>query len=85
MLQEEGRFSLTDPVSKFLPEFNDVKGRPYLNPVRMMADSKARGSVDNFRRIIDGKAIAAELRGEHPDAATAEMEFFSETLAPARA
>ena len=27
MLHEAGRFSLTDPVSKYLPEFKDVTGR----------------------------------------------------------
>ena len=43
---------------------NDPKGRPYLNPVRLMADSKARGSVDNFRQLSGMRGLMSRPSGE---------------------
>ena len=41
MLAEEGRFALTDPVSKFLPEFKDMR----------VLDPKGSGTVAAIRQI----------------------------------
>ena len=43
---------------------NDPKGRPYLNPVALMADSKARGSVDNFRQLSGMRGLMSRPSGE---------------------
>ncbi len=43
---------------------NDSRGRPYLNPVALMADSKARGSVDNFRQLSGMRGLMSRPSGE---------------------
>src|SRR6202042_2293558 len=43
---------------------NDAKGKPYLNPVALMADSKARGSVDNFRQLSGMRGLMSRPSGE---------------------
>ena len=43
---------------------NDPKGIPYLNPVALMADSKARGSVDNFRQLSGMRGLMSRPSGE---------------------
>jgi DNA-directed RNA polymerase subunit beta' len=42
----------------------DPSGRPYLNPVALMADSKARGSVDNFRQLSGMRGLMSRPSGE---------------------
>ncbi len=42
----------------------DPKGIPYLNPVALMADSKARGSVDNFRQLSGMRGLMSRPSGE---------------------
>ncbi len=42
----------------------DPKGIPYLNPVGLMADSKARGSVDNFRQLSGMRGLMSKPSGE---------------------
>jgi DNA-directed RNA polymerase subunit beta' len=42
----------------------DPKGKPYLNPVALMADSKARGSVDNFRQLSGMRGLMSRPSGE---------------------
>ncbi|MCL2647440.1 MAG: DNA-directed RNA polymerase subunit beta' [Phycisphaerales bacterium] len=43
---------------------NDPKGFAYLNPVSLMADSKARGSVDNFRQLSGMRGLMSRPSGE---------------------
>jgi len=42
----------------------DAKGKPFLNPVGLMADSKARGSVDNFRQLAGMRGLMSKPSGE---------------------
>ena len=42
----------------------DPKGKPFLNPVGLMADSKARGSVDNFRQLAGMRGLMSRPSGE---------------------
>ncbi|HUO10901.1 MAG TPA: DNA-directed RNA polymerase subunit beta' [Phycisphaerae bacterium] len=42
----------------------DPSGIPYLNPVALMADSKARGSVDNFRQLSGMRGLMSRPSGE---------------------
>jgi DNA-directed RNA polymerase subunit beta' len=42
----------------------DKAGRPYLNPLGLMADSKARGSVDNFRQLAGMRGLMSKPSGE---------------------
>ncbi len=42
----------------------DPKGKPYLNPVFLMADSGARGNVDNFRQLAGMRGLMSRPSGE---------------------
>ncbi len=42
----------------------DPKGAPYLNPVFLMADSGARGNVDNFRQLAGMRGLMSRPSGE---------------------
>jgi DNA-directed RNA polymerase subunit beta' len=58
-LQEDTRDAGGAPLTP-----NDPKGLPYLNPVALMADSKARGSVDNFRQLSGMRGLMSRPSGE---------------------
>ena len=42
----------------------DPSGAPYLNPVFLMADSGARGNVDNFRQLAGMRGLMSRPSGE---------------------
>jgi DNA-directed RNA polymerase subunit beta' len=42
----------------------DAKGKPYLNPIYLMTDSGARGSVDQIRQLAGMRALMAKPSGE---------------------
>jgi DNA-directed RNA polymerase subunit beta' len=60
---DELKYDTRDAGGAPLP-VNDPKGIPYLNPVALMADSKARGSVDNFRQLSGMRGLMSRPSGE---------------------
>ena len=58
-LEGDTRDAMGNPL---LP--GDPKGKPFLNPVGLMADSKARGSVDNFRQLAGMRGLMSRPSGE---------------------
>jgi len=52
-----------DENDDYLP-MGDPKGKLYLNPVYMMSDSGARGSVDQIRQLAGMRALMAKPSGE---------------------
>ncbi|MGC8551971.1 MAG: DNA-directed RNA polymerase subunit beta' [Phycisphaerae bacterium] len=52
-----------DENNTLLPP-NDPKGKPYLNPVFLMADSGARGNVDNFRQLAGMRGLMSRPSGD---------------------
>ena len=58
-LKFDTRSDLGEPLQP-----RDPKGKPYLNPVALMADSKARGSVDNFRQLSGMRGLMSRPSGE---------------------
>ncbi len=51
------------PNGEYLPP-GDENGAPYLNPVYLMIDSGARGSVDQIRQLAGMRALMAKPSGE---------------------
>jgi len=66
---------------------NDSKARPYLNPIYLMSDSGARGSVDQIRQLAGMRALMAKPSGEIIEApikanfreGLTVLEYFSST------
>jgi DNA-directed RNA polymerase subunit beta' len=64
-----------------------TKGRPYLNPIYLMTDSGARGSVDQIRQLAGMRALMAKPSGEIIEApikanfreGLSVLEYFSST------
>ncbi len=52
--KENGQYVLPD----------DPKGKPYLNPIFLMTESGARGSVDQIRQLAGMRALMAKPSGE---------------------
>ncbi len=65
----------------------DPKGKPYLNPIYLMTDSGARGSVDQIRQLAGMRALMAKPSGEIIEApikanfreGLSVLEYFSST------
>ena len=65
----------------------DPKGKPYLNPIYLMTDSGARGSVDQIRQLAGMRALMAKPSGEIIEApikanfreGLTVLEYFSST------
>jgi DNA-directed RNA polymerase subunit beta' len=65
----------------------DPKGKPYLNPIFLMTDSGARGSVDQIRQLAGMRALMAKPSGEIIEApikanfreGLTVLEYFSST------
>jgi DNA-directed RNA polymerase beta' subunit len=57
---------ITEPLRRLLR--HDTRGgRPYLNPLHAMADSKARGSIDQIRQLAGMRGAMAGLSGRGAD------------------
>ncbi len=52
-----------DAEGAYLPP-DSQRGRPYLNPIFLMSDSGARGSVDQIRQLAGMRALMAKPSGE---------------------
>jgi len=63
-MMQELEHDTRDPKSSapLLP--NDPAGVPYLNPIFLMADSGARGNVDNFRQLAGMRGLMSRPSGE---------------------
>jgi DNA-directed RNA polymerase subunit beta' len=65
----------------------DAKAKPYLNPIYLMSDSGARGSVDQIRQLAGMRALMAKPSGEIIEApiksnfreGLSVLEYFSST------
>jgi DNA-directed RNA polymerase subunit beta' len=65
----------------------DARARPYLNPIYLMTDSGARGSVDQIRQLAGMRALMAKPSGEIIEApikanfreGLTVLEYFSST------
>jgi len=65
----------------------DAKAKPYLNPIYLMSDSGARGSVDQIRQLAGMRALMAKPSGEIIEApikanfreGLTVLEYFSST------
>jgi DNA-directed RNA polymerase subunit beta' len=65
----------------------DTKAKPYLNPIYLMTDSGARGSVDQIRQLAGMRALMAKPSGEIIEApiksnfreGLSVLEYFSST------
>src|SRR5262249_54130829 len=51
---------ITEPLRRLL-RHDTRDGRPYLNPLHAMADSKARGSIDQIRQLAGMRGAMAGL------------------------
>ena len=66
---------------------SDPKAKPYLNPIYLMSDSGARGSVDQIRQLAGMRALMAKPSGEIIEApiksnfreGLSVLEYFSST------
>ncbi len=63
MMQELEHDTRELGTGKLLPP-KDPTGRPYLNPIFLMADSGARGNVDNFRQLAGMRGLMSRPSGE---------------------
>src|SRR5262249_32494064 len=65
----------------------EAKAKPYLNPIYLMTDSGARGSVDQIRQLAGMRALMAKPSGEIIEApikanfreGLTVLEYFSST------
>ncbi len=81
----EGREAKPAKDDKGLPDYS--KARPYLNPIYLMMDSGARGSVDQIRQLAGMRALMAKPSGEIIEApikanfreGLTVLEYFSST------
>ena len=58
------RVAVTNEMMRGLKEDRTVAGLPYLNPIYVMTDSGARGSVDQIQQLAGMRALMARPSGE---------------------
>ena len=58
------RVAVTNEMMRGLKEDTTDDGRPYLNPIYLMSDSGARGSVDQIQQLAGMRALMAKPSGE---------------------
>ena len=58
------RVAVTNEMMRGLKEDITAEGRPYLNPIYLMSDSGARGSVDQIQQLAGMRALMAKPSGE---------------------
>ncbi len=58
------RVAVTNEMIRGLKEDTDENGKPYLNPIYLMTDSGARGSVDQIQQLAGMRALMAKPSGE---------------------
>jgi len=58
------RVAVTNEMMRGLREDTTEEGRPYLNPIFLMSDSGARGSVDQIQQLAGMRALMAKPSGE---------------------
>jgi DNA-directed RNA polymerase subunit beta' len=58
------RVAVTNEMMRGLREDTTEDGRPYLNPIFLMSDSGARGSVDQIQQLAGMRALMAKPSGE---------------------
>jgi len=58
------RVAVTNEMMKGLKEDTTEDGLPYLNPIYLMSDSGARGSVDQIQQLAGMRALMAKPSGE---------------------
>ena len=58
------RVSVTNEMMNGLKEDTTEDGSPYLNPIYVMSDSGARGSVDQIQQLAGMRALMAKPSGE---------------------
>jgi DNA-directed RNA polymerase subunit beta' len=58
------RVAVTNEMMRSLKEDTKEDGSPYLNPIYLMSDSGARGSVDQIQQLAGMRALMAKPSGE---------------------
>jgi len=58
------RVAVTNEMMRGLKEDTTEDNRPYLNPIYLMSDSGARGSVDQIQQLAGMRALMAKPSGE---------------------
>ncbi|MEE9370781.1 MAG: DNA-directed RNA polymerase subunit beta' [Sedimentisphaerales bacterium] len=58
------RVAVTNEMMRALKEDTKEDGSPYLNPIYLMTDSGARGSVDQIQQLAGMRALMAKPSGE---------------------
>jgi DNA-directed RNA polymerase subunit beta' len=58
------RVAVTNEMMRGLKEDKTADGLPYLNPIYLMSDSGARGSVDQIQQLAGMRALMAKPSGE---------------------
>jgi len=58
------RVAVTNELMRGLKEDTTEEGLPYLNPIYLMSDSGARGSVDQIQQLAGMRALMAKPSGE---------------------
>jgi len=58
------RVAVTNEMMRGLREDTTEDGKPYLNPIFLMTDSGARGSVDQIQQLAGMRALMAKPSGE---------------------
>jgi len=58
------RVAVTNEMMRGLKEDTTEEGEPYLNPIYLMSDSGARGSVDQIQQLAGMRALMAKPSGE---------------------
>ncbi len=58
------RVAVTNEMMRGLKEDTKEDGTPYLNPIYLMSDSGARGSVDQIQQLAGMRALMAKPSGE---------------------
>lgn len=58
------RVAVTNEMMRGLKEDTTEDGKPYLNPIYLMSDSGARGSVDQIQQLAGMRALMAKPSGE---------------------
>ena len=58
------RVAVTNEMMRGLKEDKNEDGSPYLNPIYLMSDSGARGSVDQIQQLAGMRALMAKPSGE---------------------
>ncbi len=58
------RVAVTNEMIRGLREDTTEDGRPYLNPIYLMTDSGARGSIDQIQQLAGMRALMAKPSGE---------------------